>query len=821
MKIRMGLALAAAFLVVNLIEAGAGAHVQRRAGGQCGSPPCWSTFTINGSASIPSGVALSLNSSNGQVQVSLTKSNQTELSPSVTTNDTIHMVLNLGTFDPVVFGTTGLISGFSETINNSSNSITIDMKPSASSWNSGGCSVISCGSDVNPVTATNDFSSVVLGFVSDMSTTGATQSVKDAMRGTWFSTNAQSMTLPSFDASTGKVSFTVAAPHFKHDGTTLNTGFFEFFAPDSLVKSMGVADPSTVSNGTFTVSSSNNTSTTFSVAHQASPTGVLIQAGTNPPSLPMFSYSSPTFTVSKATTVPGTPTGVSATAGDGQATVSFAAPTSDGGASISSYTVTASPGGATATGSSSPLIVTGLANGTAYSFTAVATNSVGNSPASSASSAITPVGVPGAPTDVTATAGEGTATVSFSAPASNGGATIRSYTVTASPGGAMASGSASPLTVTGLSNGTSYTFTVTATNVAGIGAPSSASSPITLARAPDAPTGVSASAGDGKAAVSFSAPASDGGAAISSYTVTASPGGATASGGSGPITVSGLANCTSYTFTVTATNSVGTSGSSSASSLVVPAAASGCTTVTTSSQASAGTAGSLTLPVPSGSAPSVSWSSGTFSSTVTVSAVTEAVTASATPPALSGFIAGSVAVELNFTSGGSAVHTFAAPLEVVIPGGGSGFAPGYSTDGGVTWISIPLLSGTTLPAGQQDGYYTDASGTVHILTLHATYFGVIGDLVLQTWNRASFPVGSKNIFVYLATHRQADATVVLETHSGTALGSLKVALPAGSTKVKIPLPTGLKAGIYLVKVNATSGPSSVQRILVLRLAGHK
>ncbi|HVH51428.1 MAG TPA: hypothetical protein VM690_04735, partial [Gaiellaceae bacterium] len=323
MKMRMGLALAAAFLVVNLVEAGAGAQVQRRAGGQCGSPPCWSTFTINGSASLPSGVTLSLNSGTGQIQVSLMKSNQTELSPSVTTSDTIHMVLNLGTFDPVVFGTTGLISGLSETIDNVSNTITIDMKPSASSWNSAGCSVISCGSDVNPVTATNDFSSVVLGFVSDLSSSGATQTVKDAMRGTWFSTNAQSMTLPSFDASTGKVSFTVAAPHFKHDGVTANTGFFEFFAPDSLVTQMGVADPTTVSNGTFTVSSSNSSSTTFSVTHQASPAGVLIQAGTNPPSLPMFSYSSPTFTVAKATTVPGAPTGVSATAGDGQAAVSF------------------------------------------------------------------------------------------------------------------------------------------------------------------------------------------------------------------------------------------------------------------------------------------------------------------------------------------------------------------------------------------------------------------------------------------------------------------------------------------------------------------
>ncbi|HET8892833.1 MAG TPA: fibronectin type III domain-containing protein [Gaiellaceae bacterium] len=820
MKMRLGLALVAGFLVVNLVEAGAGAQVQRRVGGQCGSPPCWTTFTINGSASLPSGVTLSLNSGSGQIQVSLQKSNQTELSPAVAVSDTIHMVLNLGAFDPVVFGTTGLISAFSETINGSSNTITIDLKPTASSWNSAGCSVISCGSDVNPVTATNDFTSVVLGFVSDLSTSGASQATKDAMRGTWFSTNAQSMTLPSFNSSTGKVSFTVAAPHFKTNGSTLNSGFFEFFAPDALVTSMGVADPTTVSNGTFTVSSSNNTSTTFSVAHQASPAGVLIQAGTNPPSLPMFSYSSPTFTVSKSTTVPGAPTDVSANASDGQATVSFSAPASNGGAAISSYTVTASPGGATASGSSSPITVSGLSNGASYTFTVAATNSVGTGSASSASGAVTPAGLPGAPSSVSAVAGDGKAVVSFATPSSNGGAAITSYTVTASPGGATTTSGTSPITISGLSNGTSYSFTVAATNSVGTGSASPVSGAVTPAGLPGVPSAVTAVASDGKAAVSFAEPASNG-AAISSYTVTASPGGATASGSSGPITVSGLANCTSYTFTVTATNSVGTSGSSSASSLVVPAAASGCTAVTTSSQAYAGIAGSLTLPVPSGSALSVSWSSGTFSSTVAVSAVTEAVTASATPPALSGFIAGSVAVELNFTSGGSAVHTFAAPLEVVIPGGGSGFAPGYSTDGGVTWISIPLLSGTTLPAGQQDGYYTNASGTVHILTLHATYFGLIGDLVLQTWNPASFPVGSKSIFVYLATHRQADATVVLETHSGTALGSLKVTLPAGSTKVKLPLPTGLKAGIYLVKVNATTGPSSVQRILVLRLVGHK
>ena len=88
---------------------------------------------------------------------------------------------------------------------------------------------------------------------------------------------------------------------------------------------------------------------------------------------------------------------------------------------------------------------------------------------------------PGAPTAVTAQPLEGSARVSFTAPSSNGGAAITSYTVTSSPGGITATGSASPITVTGLTNGTAYTFTVTATNSAGTGAASSASSSVTPA----------------------------------------------------------------------------------------------------------------------------------------------------------------------------------------------------------------------------------------------------------------------------------------------------------------------------------------------------
>jgi large repetitive protein len=80
----------------------------------------------------------------------------------------------------------------------------------------------------------------------------------------------------------------------------------------------------------------------------------------------------------------------------------------------------------------------------------------------SASSAF--ASAPAPPTNASATATSGQAVVSFTAPTITGGLPIISYSVTASPGGAHASGTASPITVTGLTDGTSYTFTVTATN---------------------------------------------------------------------------------------------------------------------------------------------------------------------------------------------------------------------------------------------------------------------------------------------------------------------------------------------------------------------
>ena len=93
-------------------------------------------------------------------------------------------------------------------------------------------------------------------------------------------------------------------------------------------------------------------------------------------------------------TAPGAPTGVSATAGAGSATVSWVAPAADGGSAVTGYTVTSLPGGMTCTTTgATQCVVAGLTNGTAYTFTVTATNAAGTSPASAASAPITPAAV--------------------------------------------------------------------------------------------------------------------------------------------------------------------------------------------------------------------------------------------------------------------------------------------------------------------------------------------------------------------------------------------------------------------------------------------
>ncbi len=190
---------------------------------------------------------------------------------------------------------------------------------------------------------------------------------------------------------------------------------------------------------------------------------------------------------------PTKPTGVTAVGGNTSATITFT-PGDNGGSTVTAYTVTAidatntGRGGQTQAATNSPISIGGLTNGDNYTFTVIATNSAGDSPASAASNTVTPavvLTVPDPPTGVTAAvSGSGQVTVTFTAPVNNGGTAITSYTATAvdetTPGnGGQTHVGNSPSTITSLHNGDAYHFTVHAHNTIGNSAESLQSNTVT------------------------------------------------------------------------------------------------------------------------------------------------------------------------------------------------------------------------------------------------------------------------------------------------------------------------------------------------------
>ncbi len=291
-------------------------------------------------------------------------------------------------------------------------------------------------------------------------------------------------------------------------------------------------------------------------------------------------------------TSPSAPSAISVTAGLNSVAVAWKPP-ADGGSAITGYTVSAvntataavttAPAGAAATSAT----VTGLNDGQDYLLSVTATNAVGTSRAS-ATQLVTPgtsVTVAGAPTIGTATPADTAASVSFTAPADNGGSSVTSYRITAvntstgmsAAAPATVGAAATSGTVTGLTNGHSYALRVVAINAIGDSAASALSDPVTPASASGAPTIGLASAGNASASVTWTPPASNGGSPITGYTVTAvtSTGGsvmtATAAAAATAGTVTGLTNGKTYKLSVRATTAIGASPSSATSNLVTPA----------------------------------------------------------------------------------------------------------------------------------------------------------------------------------------------------------------------------------------------------------
>jgi len=292
----------------------------------------------------------------------------------------------------------------------------------------------------------------------------------------------------------------------------------------------------------------------------------------------------------QAATLPDPPTNVTATAvtgQSGQVTVSWTAPANDGGSPITKYRVAAQPGQVAVTtndGTTTTVLVQGLTDGVAYTFTVRAYNAIGQSLPSAPSNSVTPGGfaatIPQPPTGVTATPADQSADVSWTPPSDTGGVALTGYRISSQPITTNVDVAADQTTVhfPGLTNGLSYTFTVRASNEVGRSDPSAPSNAVvpggTAATIPAPPTNVVATPGDSSAHLTWTAPANNGGAAVTGYRISIQPGADRADiGNVTSYTWTGLTNGSTYTFTVRALNGVGLSDPSAPSNAVTPQAA--------------------------------------------------------------------------------------------------------------------------------------------------------------------------------------------------------------------------------------------------------
>ena len=295
-----------------------------------------------------------------------------------------------------------------------------------------------------------------------------------------------------------------------------------------------------------------------------------------------------------ATTVPGAPTSLTATAsGTSTIDLTWNAPSDDGGASISGYKIEVSSNGGTSwsnreantNNTTTTYAHTGLSAGTTRHYRVSAINSVGTGAASSTANATTDDAAPtepGAPTGLTATAsGTSTINLDWTEPADDGGASITGYKIEVSPNGSSSSwtdlvantGTTTTYSHTGLSAGTTRHYRVSAINSAGTGAASNVDNATTATTVPGAPTSLTATA-SGTTAInlSWNAPSDNGGASITGYRIEVSPNGSSSSWSdlvantnntTTTYSHTGLSAGTTRHYRVSAINSVGTGTASS------------------------------------------------------------------------------------------------------------------------------------------------------------------------------------------------------------------------------------------------------------------
>ena len=265
--------------------------------------------------------------------------------------------------------------------------------------------------------------------------------------------------------------------------------------------------------------------------------------------------------------VPAAPTSVVATAGNGEVSLAFAAPSHWGGEAGGSYRATCLPGTGVATGAASPLTISGLANGVAVTCSVSAVNSAGSGPSTEAASVtpgVAPAFDPFAPPRAT-----WNVPYSYTVPATGSPAPSLSLADGTLPAGLTFDAASGTISGTPIAIG-SATVHLSATNALG----TVTSGDLTLivdAAVPAAPASVVATPGNRQVSLAFAAPSHWGGEAAGSYQATCAPGSGSASGTASPLTVTGLTNGVAVTCVVSAVNSAG-SGPATTATPVTPRA---------------------------------------------------------------------------------------------------------------------------------------------------------------------------------------------------------------------------------------------------------
>ena len=434
-----------------------------------------------------------------------------------------------------------------------------------------------------------------------------------------------------------------------------------------------------------------------------------------------------------ATSAPGAPTGLTATAsGTTAINLSWSAPASTGGSAITGYKIEVSPNGtsgwtdqvANTNSTATTYAHTGLAAGDTRHYRVSAINTNGTGTASNVDSATTGTSVPGAPTGLTATASGATQIdLSWTAPASTGGSAITGYKIEVSPNGtsgwtdqvANTNSTATTYAHTGLGGGTTRHYRVSAINTNGAGTASNVDSATTGTTVPGAPTGLTATA-SGTTAInlSWSAPASTGGSAITGYRI-----------------------------------EVSSNGTSSWTNLVAN------TSNTTTTYAHTGLAAGATR--------HYRVSAINTNGTGTASNVANATTGGA-PTGLTATASGTTAINLSWTApastGGSAI---------------TGYRIEVSSNGGSSWTNLVANTSNTTTTYAHTGLAAGTTRHYRVSAINANGTGVPSNVANATTGQTTVTFGASS---YTAAEGGATATVAVQL---SAAASATVTIPLTKT----------------------------------------